>query len=147
MSALIEKGDGAAAALLRVSLGVMFIAHSVVLKLFVYGLAGTAGYFASIGLPGWLAYVVFAAEAIGGVLLSANVAAGWVSLALVPVLAGALWAHSGNGWVFSNEGGGWEYPLYLIVLSAAQVLLGEGAWALGKSREAHGRLIAGQSPA
>ena len=53
----------------------------------------------------------------------------------------------GNGWVFSNEGGGWEYPLYLIVLSAAQVLLGEGAWALGKSREAHGRLIAGQSPA
>ena len=51
MSALIEKGDGAAGALLRVSLGVMFIAHSVVLKLFVYGLAGTAGYFASIGLP------------------------------------------------------------------------------------------------
>ena len=122
MSALIEKGDGAAAALLRVSLGVMFIAHSVVLKLFVYGLAGTAGYFASIGLPGWLAYVVFAAEAIGGVLLSANVAAGWVSLALVPVLAGALWAHSGNGWVFSNENGGWEYPLFLIVVSVAVAL-------------------------
>ena len=122
MSALIEKGDGAAAALLRVSLGVMFIAHSVVLKLFVYGLAGTAGYFASIGLPGWLAYVVFAAEAIGGVLLSANVAAGWVSLALVPVLAGALWAHSGNGWVFSNADGGWEYPLFLIVVSVAVAL-------------------------
>ena len=122
MSALIEKGDGAAAALLRVSLGVMFIAHSVVLKLFVYVLAGTAGYFASIGLPGWLAYVVFAAEAIGGVLLSANVAAGWVSLALIPVLAGALWAHSGNGWVFSNENGGWEYPLFLIVVSVAVAL-------------------------
>ena len=122
MSALIEKGDGAAAALLRVSLGVMFIAHSVVLKLFVYGLAGTAGYFASIGLPGWLAYAVFAAEAIGGVLLVANVATGWVSLALVPVLAGALWAHSGNGWVFSNENGGWEYPLFLIVVSVAVAL-------------------------
>ena len=122
MSALIERGDGAAAALLRVSLGVMFIAHSVVLKLFVYGLAGTAGYFASIGLPGWLAYAVFAAEAIGGVLLVANVATGWVSLALVPVLAGALWAHSGNGWVFSNENGGWEYPLFLIVVSVAVAL-------------------------
>ncbi|HEX5163034.1 MAG TPA: DoxX family protein [Steroidobacteraceae bacterium] len=122
MSALIETGDGAAAALLRVSLGVMFIAHSVVLKLFVYGLAGTAGYFASIGLPGWLAYAVFAAEAIGGVLLVANVATGWVSLALVPVLAGALWAHSGNGWVFSNENGGWEYPLFLIVVSVAVAL-------------------------
>ncbi len=122
MSALIERGDGAAAALMRVSLGVMFIAHSVVLKLFVYGLAGTAGYFASIGLPGWLAYAVFAAEAIGGVLLVANVATGWVSLALVPVLAGALWAHSGNGWVFSNENGGWEYPLFLIVVSVAVAL-------------------------
>jgi len=122
MSALIEKGNGAAAALLRTSLGVMFIAHSVVLKLFVFGLAGTAGYFASIGLPGWLAYVVFAAEAVGGVLLLANVATGWVSLALVPVLAGAFWVHSGNGWVFSNANGGWEYPLFLIVVSVVVAL-------------------------
>jgi len=122
MSALIEKGDGAAAALLRISLGVMFIAHGVVLKLFTFGLAGTAGYFQSIGLPGALAYVVFAAEAVGGVLLIANVATGWVSLALVPVLAGALWVHSGNGWVFSNANGGWEYPLFLIVVTVAVAL-------------------------
>jgi putative oxidoreductase len=122
MSALIGKGNEAGAALLRISLGVMFIAHSVVLKLFVYGLAGTAGYFESIGLPAGLAYVVFAAEAIGGVLLLANVATGWVSLALVPVLAGALWAHSGNGWVFSNTNGGWEYPLFLIVVSVVVAL-------------------------
>ena len=108
---------------------------------------GTAGYFESIGLPAFLAYVVFGMEAVGGVLLVLGVRTREVSAALIPILIGALWAHSGNGWVFSNEGGGWEYPLYLIVLSAAQVLLGEGAWALGKSREAHGRLIAGQSPA
>jgi putative oxidoreductase len=122
MSSLLESGNNAAAALLRVSLGVMFIAHSVVLKLFVYGLAGTAGYFESIGLPGALAYVVFAAEAVGGVLLLANVATGWVSLALIPILGGALWAHAGNGWVFSNTDGGWEYPLFLIVVSVAVAL-------------------------
>ncbi len=122
MSTVIEKGNGAAAALLRVSLGIMFVAHSVVLKLFTYGLAGTAGYFESIGLPGALAYVVFAAEAAGGVLLLANVATGWVSLGLIPILAGALWAHSGNGWVFSNANGGWEYPLFLIVVSAVVAL-------------------------
>ena len=122
MSGLLENGNNAAAALLRVSLGVMFVAHSVVLKLFVYGLAGTAGYFESIGLPGALAYVVFAAEAVGGVLLIANVATGWVSLALIPILGGALWAHAGNGWVFSNANGGWEYPLFLIVLSVAVAL-------------------------
>ena len=122
MSVVVGKGDAASAALLRVSLGVMFIAHSVVLKLFTFGLAGTAGYFESIGLPGPLAYVVFAAEAAGGVLLIANVATGWVSLGLVPILAGAFWAHAGNGWVFSNANGGWEYPLFLIVVSVAVAL-------------------------
>lgn len=122
MSDLLAKGSGAASALLRVSLGVMYLTHSVVLKLFMYGLAGTAGYFASIGLPPALAYVVFAAEAVGGVLLLANVATGWVSLVLIPILAGALWAHAGNGWVFSNEGGGWEYPLFLIVVSVVVAL-------------------------
>ena len=117
MNALIDKGDATAATLLRVTLGVMFLAHSVVLKLFTFGLAGTAGYFASIGLPAGLAYVVFAAEAIGGALLLANVATAWVSLALIPVLAGAFWVHAGNGWVFSATGGGWEYPLFLILVS------------------------------
>jgi putative oxidoreductase len=117
MSTLLDKGDATGAALLRISLGVMFLAHSVVLKLFTFGLAGTAGYFASIGLPASLAYAVFAAEAIGGALLIANVATAWVSLALIPVLAGAFWVHAGNGWVFSAAGGGWEYPLFLILVS------------------------------
>lgn len=122
MNTLIEKlsskrSGAAGSTLLRVSLGVMFLAHSVVLKLFTFGLAGTAGYFASIGLPGSLAYVVFAAEAIGGTLLLANVATAWVALALIPVLAGAFWVHAGNGWVFSAAGGGWEYPLFLILVS------------------------------
>ena len=122
MSALLEKGDATGAALLRVALGVMFLTHSVVLKLFTFGLAGTAGYFASIGLPAGLAYVVFAAEAVGGVLLVANVATLWVSLALIPILVGALWVHAGNGWVFSANGGGWEYPLFLIVVSVVVAL-------------------------
>ena len=122
MSKFIANGGALSSGLLRVSLGVMYLTHSVILKLFTYGLAGTAGYFASIGLPPGLAYVVFAAEAVGGVLLLANVATGWVSLALVPILAGALWAHAGNGWVFSNAGGGWEYPLFLIVVSVVVAL-------------------------
>ena len=108
--------------LLRVSLGIMFIAHSVILKYFVFTLPGTAQYFASIGLPSALAYVVFAAEAIGGVLLVIGVQTRLVSLGLIPILAGALWAHAGNGWVFSNNGGGWEYPLFLIVISVVVAL-------------------------
>lgn len=121
--------------LLRVSLGVMYLAHSVVLKLLTFGLAGTAGYFTSIGLPGWLAYLTFAAEAAGGVMLVLGIQARWVALALIPALAGAIiWAHGANGWVFTAPGGGWEYPLYLIVLSVAQALLGDGHYALSPSR-------------
>jgi putative oxidoreductase len=117
MSALIEKGNLTGAALLRVTLGVMYLTHSIVLKVFTFGFAGTAGYFASLGLPSATAYLVIAAETIGGALLLANVATGWVALALLPVLGGALWVHSVNGWVFSASGGGWEYPLFLIVVS------------------------------
>jgi putative oxidoreductase len=118
--------------LLRVSLGSMFIAHSVVLKYFTYTLAGTALFFESIGLPGALAYLVFAMEAIGGVLLVLGVGTRAVAAALVPVLIGATWVHAGNGWVFTSANGGWEYPLYLTVLAVAQVLLGDGALALGR---------------
>ena len=103
--------------LLRVALGIMFIAHSVVLKYFTFTLAGTAQYFVSIGLPGFLAYVVFALEAVGGVLLVLGIRTRWVALGLVPVLLGATWVHVGNGWVFNAPNGGWEYPVFLIVIS------------------------------
>jgi putative oxidoreductase len=106
-----------AATLLRVSLGVMYIAHSVVLKYFTFTLAGTAQFFQSIGLPAFLAYAVFAVEAVGGVLLLLGIKTRWVALGLIPVLLGATWVHAGNGWVFSAPNGGWEYPIFLIIVS------------------------------
>jgi putative oxidoreductase len=117
--------------LLRVALGLMFLAHSVLLKLFVFTLPGTAAFFGSIGLPGWLAYAVFAMEAVCGAMLVLGVQARWA--ALVPVLVGAVWAHAGNGWVFTSAGGGWEYPLYLGLLAVVQAMLGDGAYALMRS--------------
>ena len=124
-----------AATLLRVALGLMFLAHGVVLKLMTFGLAGTAAFFVSVGLPAWLAYVTFVAEAVGGALLVLGVQSRWVALALSPFLLGALFAvHLHNGWVFTAPNGGWEYPAYLFVLCIAQALLGDGAYALVRSR-------------
>jgi len=122
-----------AALVLRLSLGLMFVAHAL-LKLFVFTLPGTAKFFQSMGLPGPLAYAVFAAELIGGVLLIAGVGTRWVSAALVPVLLGATWAHAGNGWLFSVPNGGWEYPAFLTVATVVQALLGNGAYALANLR-------------
>jgi putative oxidoreductase len=127
--------------LLRVSLGIMFLAHSVVLKLFTYGLGGTAQFFVGVGLPGWPAYVVFVAEAVGGVLLVLGIQPRWVALALSPILLGALYSvHFANGWVFTNPNGGWEYPVYLFVLCIAQVLLGDGPYAFGPSASLPGAI-------
>jgi putative oxidoreductase len=122
-----------AALLLRVALGAMFLAHSVVLKLMTFSLAGTAQFFESLGLPAPLAYLTFAAEAIGGVLLIVGFMPRLVALALIPILIGASWVHIGNGWVFSAPNGGWEYPVFLIVASVVLALVGDGAHAMRPS--------------
>jgi putative oxidoreductase len=117
--------------LLRIALGIMYLAHSLMLKLLTFGLAGTAQFFVSAGLPAAFAYLTFAAEVTGGILLVLGIQARWVALALLPPLLGAIiWVHGANGWVFTAPGGGWEYPAYLTIASLAQALLGDGAYAL-----------------
>ena len=118
-----------AALVLRVALGVMFIAHAL-LKYYVFTLPGTAQFFESIGLPGPLAYLTFFAELIGGTLILAGAWSRWTSLALIPVLLGATWAHAGNGWLFNAPNGGWEYPAFLTLAALAQALLGDGRFAV-----------------
>lgn len=118
-----------AALLLRVSLGVAFLAHAF-LKIAVFTIPGTVAFFESIGYPGFFAYLVIVAELGGGLALIAGTFTRVVSLALVPVLIGAVVQHAGNGWLFTNEGGGWEFPALWTVLLLVQALLGGGAYAL-----------------
>jgi putative oxidoreductase len=129
-----QRNAAYAALLLRVTLGTMFVSHSLVLKFFVFTLAGNAQFFASLGLPAALGHVVFAAELVGGAMLILGIQSRWVALALLPILAGAVWVHAPNGWMFAYPNGGWEYPAYLVVLAVAQILLGDGAYALSPSR-------------
>ena len=118
--------------LLRVGLGAMWIAHAL-LKLLVYTLPGTAQFFDSVGIPGFLAYPVFAVELAGGIALVLGLYARQVSLALVPVMIAAASVHVPSGWVFTSAGGGWEYPVFLTVASIALWLQGDGAFALKRS--------------
>ena len=119
--------------LLRVALGVMFVAHGFILKFWTIGMEGSVRFFAALGFPGWLAYPTTIAETVGGAMLVLDVQTRWVALALLPVVLGALWVHSGNDWLFEAEHGGWEFPLYLVVLCVAQAMLGDGAHALSPS--------------
>jgi putative oxidoreductase len=111
----------------------MWIAHAL-LKLMVFTLPGTAGYFESVGFPGFLAYPVFAIELCGGIALLLGLYARQVSLLLIPIMLLAASVHFKNGWVFTSTGGGWEYPIFLAIASLALYLIGDGAFAIKPSK-------------
>ena len=79
-------------ALLRIALGAMFLAHGL-LKVLVFTLPGTAGFFESVGFPGFLAYVVVPAEVLAGVALLAGFRTRLVAPAAIPVLVGGPSGH------------------------------------------------------
>ncbi len=116
--------------LLRVSLGVLFLAH-VGLKIFVFTIPGFVGYFASLGLPAVAAYGVLVLELLGGLALILGVYAPWVAVPLALEMLGTIiMVHGHNGWLFTNKGGGWEYPAFWAISLVALTLLGDGAFAL-----------------
>jgi putative oxidoreductase len=120
--------------LLRLSLGGLFLAHAA-LKLFVFTPAGTAQFFASVGVPGALAYLVIAAEVLGGIALIIGWQTRYVALALTPVLLGAIaTVHGKAGFFFDSANGGWEYPAFWIVALVVLALLGDGAHSLRPAR-------------
>jgi len=127
-----------AALLLRVSMGLLFLAHGAVLKYLTFTPAGTAQYFESIGYPAATAYLVIGGEVLGGLLLIAGYKVRLVSLAFIPLMIGATLQHIGNGWVFSAEGGGYEFPVFWTVALVVQALLGAGAHSLD-NRSADGQ--------
>jgi putative oxidoreductase len=132
---MIDQRTAAYAALiLRVSLGVMLLAHGLLLKVFTFTVAGTVGYFESIGYPGVFAYLVIAGEILGGLALILGVQTRLVALLMLPILIGATLQHLGNGWVFSAPKGGWEFPAFWSIALVVQALLGDGAYALSSSK-------------
>lgn len=115
--------------ILRVALGVVFIAHAF-LKYAVFTMPGFEGFLGKVGIPVALAWPIVLAELVGGLAIVLGVYSRWVSVALLPILLGALSIHFANGWVFTAPNGGWEYPAFLSVAALAHVLAGDGAFAL-----------------
>lgn len=114
---------------LRISLGVMWISHAG-LKWFTFTIPGFAGWLGSIGFSPIFAWPVFLAELIGGILILLGFYGRYVSVALIPIMAVAMYTHIDNGWVHVSEGGGWEYPMFLIMASASHALNGDGKFSI-----------------
>lgn len=118
-----------AALVLRVSLGILFLAHAG-LKIFTFTIPGTVQFFETIGYPGFFAYLVILGELGGGLALILGAWTRLVAIALLPIMIGATLQHLPNGWMFGSTGGGWEFPAFWTVTLVVQALLGAGAHAL-----------------
>lgn len=122
-----------AALLLRVSLAILFFAHAG-LKFFVFTPAGTAKFFESVGVSGWMAYVTITWEFLGAIALLVGFKPRLAALALIPVLLGAIFTvHGAAGFWFTNANGGWEYPAFWIVGLISLALIGDGPYHLKSS--------------
>ncbi len=121
---------------LRLTIGLMIMAHGYN---HIYGggkIQGTAGWFASMGMkPGilhaWLASVT---ELGAGAMLVFGL--------LTPLAAGAVmsvmivaWvtAHRANGFFIFKPGQGWEYVAFVALTCLALGTLGAGEWSLDKA--------------
>jgi putative oxidoreductase len=119
-----------AALILRVTLGLLFLSHAG-LKIFVFTPAGTAGFFESLGLPGWLAYVTILWELAGAIALILGIWPRLAAIAMIPVLLGSIFTvHGAAGFFFNNPNGGWEFPAFWIIGLIVLAMTGDGAKAL-----------------
>lgn len=123
--------------LLRVTAGVIFLAHGYQ-KLGIFGLPGTTEAFTQMGvpLPALTAPLIAFLELLGGAALITGlftrVAAAFLAL---DILGALLLVHLGAGFFNPN---GIEFPLMLLVTSIALVLTGPGRYALDTWRTRRG---------
>ena len=120
-----ERMKSIGVGLIRIHFGVILLAHGW-LKVSVFTVDGTVNYFASIGLPAVIAYLVIFGELFGGLALILGIQTRLVALFTVPIVLGAAIMNSGNGWLHSASGGGWEYAASLTVIAVAITLMGSG---------------------
>ena len=111
--------------LLRIHFGIILLAHGW-LKVYVFSVAGTVGYFSSIGLPSIIAYLVIFGELVGGLALVLGIQTKLAAALAVPIVFGAAVMNSGNGWLHSASGGGWEYAASLTVIAISLAFTGSG---------------------
>ncbi len=123
-----EKSHDVALLLLRIALGVVFLAHGVQ-KLM--GMDGTIGFFASLSLPAWIAWAVAILETLAGAMMLLGMMtnlAGWI---IAVIMVGAVvTVHWEKG--FWGMNGGYEFNFVLFLVAIAVAHLGHGRYAVCK---------------
>jgi putative oxidoreductase len=118
--------------LLRLAIGVDWIAHAF-LKTY-RGMNTHEALLERNGITPLLAWPTFSLEVLGGVCIILGLySRQWAALLLI-FLGVVVWIKWPVGWLYSNTGGGWEYPLFWLLAQMAFVLIGDGAFAIRRAR-------------
>lgn len=117
--------------ILQFILGFIFFMHG--LAKFQGGIGNIAGWFASIGLPGTLAYIVATIELAGGIMMMAGFGTRIVGALFAAVMVGAIFTVKGAaGLMGDGKAPGYEFDLVLLALSVYFVIAGSSVYALDR---------------
>ncbi|MUG45774.1 DoxX family protein [Paenibacillus woosongensis] len=115
--------------LLRLILGITFLIHG--LDKFQGGIANTAAFFESLGMPGFAAYVVALVELLGGIAmilgLGTRVVAGLFAIIMAVAI---LKVKLAIGFLGNGQMAGYELDLILLVVSVYLALKSKSFLAL-----------------
>ena len=133
--------DSSPLAILRIALGLVIFPHGAQ-KLFGwfggYGLEGTLGFFASLGIPTVLGILGILAETAGAVALVAGFMTRLSAFGIgLTVGMGALLVHAKNGffmnWSGTQAGEGFEFHILIVAIAVALVIGGAGRWSIDRA--------------
>lgn len=120
----MNNKEGIGALILRVVAGIIFMVHGI--QKFQGGIGNTAGWFDSIGLPGFLAYIVGGLEVVGGIALILGIAVRIFGGLFAVLLLGAIvTVQLAAGFI-----GGYAYDLALLAISIYLLLNGSKQYSL-----------------
>lgn len=115
--------------IIRVVLGIIFFMHG--LDKFKGGVENTAGWFESIGLPGFLAYGVAVVELAGGIMLVLGLFSRIVSILFAIVMIGAIVkVKLAIGFFGNGQMAGYEMDLAFLAMAIMIAITGSKAFAL-----------------
>src|SRR3954447_25339302 len=117
------------ALILRVVLGITFFIHGFVK--FQGGIENQVGWFSSIGLPGFLAYVVAIIELVGGFALFIGLGTKVISALLAILMIGAtVKVKLSLGFLGNGQMAGYELDLALLAMAVFIAINGSKMFAM-----------------
>ncbi len=114
--------------LLRAAVGFLILLHGLYKLHNPEAVGFISGMFTDIGLPGFLAYLVFVGEVVAPILLIIGYQAKLAALLVViNMVVAILLAHAGQIFTISEMGGGAAIELQMLFLAGALAIFGLGA--------------------